>query len=1169
MNDNYNILTNKIKSVYTKQTRIDFLTSLLNSVSTILILFLLFSFLEYFLNGDSTTRKFFYYSFLSLAISSILFSFKNQILKLVNTNYQYSLANYAFKIGDHFPDIKDKLLNVIQLVPIDDGKSDLTNFAFNKLFENVNHKNFDEVIEKRKLKRSLIYFSSTLLLFIISFVSLGSKLSSASSRIINYEKSYLPPAPFNLFFKSNKIEIIRGEDVLIEVLGKGKLPNEINLLIKEDGQKTFESLTLRKEKNKYIYKISSIKSNMSIYGSAPYYQSEVQTNILNIIVTDLPFIKKFDGIVSLPSYTKQASFKVNDNNGDITTLKGSLFSFEIVSNKIIKEANLVFKNSILNDSSIVKNKLKVDGNSAQGSYNIKSTGEYYFEIIDESGIKNNNPIIYKIVALEDRLPEISLISPKEDITLNENAILPLITQISDDYGFNKLKLNYRLSASPYNQPEEKFSNVEISIPSSDLIQEIPYVWDLNKLGVVPEMEYEFYLEIFDNDIVSGPKSSRTAIMKLRLPSMEEVFNQSQETQKEAIKDISEVIKETEKLKEDIEKLQNDLSKENNQKVDWEKQNKAKSISDKQKDLREKYNEIQNKLEESTEKMQENNILSKETLDKLKELQELMRDVATDEMKEKARKFQDEITKMSKDEMKKALDEMKLSDEEFRKRIERSMELLKNLQMEQKMDQLSKKAKEMEKSLDKVSKELNNNKNSQEESIKKQEEVKKDVNQLEQELAKLGEEIKNKDDKSMMEEFQKALEKLDPKTTKEQLNQANENIQQNKNQQAQRNQENAKDNLNKFAQQMQKMKQNMQQKASEKVMNQMQKSTSDLLKLSKEQESLRKQMQKLDYNSTQLPNIQKKQAEIKQALDNIAKQMDDLAKESIEIPQNITKAMSQAMKEMSKSEQELSERRTNTAASAQQNAMAALNESANSMKSAMNGMKGDKPGDSSNPGGAGQGEGSGRGTGQGATPSFSQQLQQAAAQQQQIQDAMQKMQNQGGANGGKDGQNQNESKDGQSGDKGEGKNKTGMQGRLDNQMGEAQKKIEELKEEQKKFKGENAEKIANELKKVSEEMKEIMADVSSGKITDKTLERQQRILSRLLDAYKSVNERDFSKKRESNTGKNKQLVSPDELKFNDFEKKKAMEEMMKKMKLGYSKDYETIIKSYFEEINKNE
>ena len=132
-----------------------------------------------------------------------------------------------------------------------------------------------------------------------------------------------------------------------------------------------------------------------------------------------------------------------------------------------------------------------------------------------------------------------------------------------------------------------------------------------------------------------------------------------------------------------------------------------------------------------------------------------------------------------------------------------------------------------------------------------------------------------------------------------------------------------------------------------------------------------------------------------------------------------------------------------------------------------------------------------------------------------------------------------------------------------------KKIEELKEEQKKFKGENAEKIANELKKVSEEMKEIMADISSGKISNKTLERQQRILSRLLDAYKSVNERDFSKKRESNTGKNKQLVSPDELKFNDFEKKKAMEEMMKKMKLGYSKDYETIIKSYFEEINKNE
>ena len=1186
--NSYNLLLNKIKLVSKKQNMIDFYSASLKLFTLALVLVFLASVIEYIAEGDSLFRTSLFGLSVFALIAGVGVFYNKLLLKVFSDKHKFNLDNYALKIGNVFPEIKDKLLNVLQLTPIKlDGtkhsfaNSDLSESAFKVVFEQSKDKNFELVLDKNELKRSGIYFTIALLLNITLFGVFPTEMTASINRVVNYKDSYLPVIPFSIELEKNKYSFLRGEDLAINIIGKGELPKEITIKMKEKGQENYDEFSSKLIDGKYTFVVNSIKNDFEYYAEAVYYTQTTQTKVGKVVVNDLPIIKTLSGNVSLPYYARQSSFAINETNADITTLKGSLFNFEISSNKNLKSANLVFKPSLFGDSLTAKKPLNIDGNSAKGSLSIKENGEYYFEVTDESNNKSIQPIVYKIIALNDENPEIKLISPDDNVTVTEKAILPIMTQISDDYGFNKLTLNYRLSSSPYTQAEEKFTVQEISILSNDLVQEIPYVWDLNKLNIVPEVEYEFYLEIFDNDIVSGPKSSRTKIITLRLPSLDEVFAQSEQTQEEVLKDMSDLVKDTEKLKKDIDELQNDLRKEpNKNKVDWDKLNKAKDIVQKQEKLQDKFNEMQQKLEESTQKLQDNNVLSPETLEKFKELQKLMKEVATEEMKDKSRKMNEELKKMSPEEMKKAMEETKLDEETFKKQLERSMELLKKMQTEQKMDQLSKKAKEMEKQQEKLSEELNKknlDKNAKEEIAKKQDKLKEEVKDLEKELAKLGENLKEMKDKELMEEFQKSLEDLNPENTKEQMQQAKENVEKDDKQQAKRNQQNAQKNLNKFSQQMQKMKQKMQQNQMQKAIDQMQKSISDAVKLSKQQEELRKKMQKLDHNSTQLPEIQKEQGKIKQSLSNVSKEMDKLSQESAALSPELSKEMANAMKAMSKSESELSERRTGSSANAQQEAMESLNKSVNKMQGAMSDMQAQQAGACQNPGDGGQGEGEGQGKGQGQKPSFSQQIQQAAAQQQMLQDALEKsMGKDGGAKGGKEGEKSSKEgsegqsgesrKDGQSGDNGEGKNKAGTKGRLKNQIGEAQKSIQELQEEQKKSQNENSEKMAAELKEVSEQMKEILADVESGRISDKTLERQQKILSRLLDAYKSVNERDFSKERKSESSNSKNLVSPESLQLNDFERKRALEEMMKKMKLGYSKDYELLIKEYFQELN---
>jgi hypothetical protein len=56
-----------------------------------------------------------------------------------------------------------------------------------------------------------------------------------------------------------------------------------------------------------------------------------------------------------------------------------------------------------------------------------------------------------------------------------------------------------------------------------------------------------------------------------------------------------------------------------------------------------------------------------------------------------------------------------------------------------------------------------------------------------------------------------------------------------------------------------------------------------------------------------------------------------------------------------------------------------------------------------------------------------------------------------------------------------------------------------------------------LSNTSEDMKQVVQDLKNGRIEQQTLDRQQRILSRLLDAPRSIEKRDYSRKRTSRPG----------------------------------------------------
>jgi predicted metal-dependent hydrolase len=116
-------------------------------------------------------------------------------------------------------------------------------------------------------------------------------------------------------------------------------------------------------------------------------------------------------------------------------------------------------------------------------------------------------------------------------------------------------------------------------------------------------------------------------------------------------------------------------------------------------------------------------------------------------------------------------------------------------------------------------------------------------------------------------------------------------------------------------------------------------------------------------------------------------------------------------------------------------------------------------------------------------------------------------------------------------------------------------------------------LAENLDQIEKEMKEVVTNFQTQKLNDDLVKKQDKILSKLLDAQKSINERDYEKERKSTSGKDFNLTSPPDIILSTEEgRDKLKDELMKSIREGYKKDYEELIKKYFNSLeneNSNE
>jgi hypothetical protein len=1033
------------------------------------------------------------------------------------------LTPVTSNIGRQFPAIADRLTNIYQLIQEKPGgsSSPLRQYAIEKFTDSISTISFKSKLVFRKYVLSFFYILPILVGSILLTIMLGDKMSLSAKRIMDPSGEYAVVPEYTFVVTPGDARIISGETFKIAMTYQGPKAEQYIFWFRHEDEKHLQSKIFRRQQSTYYVNLENVRKPFEYYLQAiPAFPTEWRDKLISNIYTvetlNPPLVNELQVEVEPPLYTALPRRFSDKNVGDIIAYPGSKIKISGRASKNLKTAEIHFSHDDLKTCKVQENKFNY-------SFIVSTDQSYYIQLLDFEDLGNQNPIEYSITVLIDQFPFVQITEPGEDIEISADGAVNLVIEGTDDFGFRDLSLHYQIKGKIEETRDTTWQIVPIQIQSSHNKHfQQPFLWNFANLPVSFEDMVQYYVTLTDNDIINGPKQSRSNTYYIRFPSLEQLFDEFDMTQNENLESTEDLVKESEELKADLEKISREMKRE--KEIDWERKRSLEATLEKQKKIQEKLDKIGKDLDQAIKKMENNNLFSPEILEKYRQLQNLFQDIATPELLQSMNELHKALENLDQKSGQQSIEKFKLNQERFKENLERTLALFEKVKLEQELDRLVKMAKQLKREQSEISEKLQENN-----SLTKQEE--ESLLQKEQSQNELLERIKNAlaelEKNQSMAEYPESQNHLDEaKETGSQLEKEMQNLM---NQLSGGNQTQAEQSSQRSEQQMEQLlaslqnaQSNMQMADKKKIMAKMQKITENLLKLSQNEENLIKDTKSLSNYSDQYPKVAESQQQILEGMSYVIKDIIELSHETFFISPQMSKSLGSATGNMRKSLKELENRRQTTAGNYQNGAMAGINESILSMNQSMEMMSSAS-----------------------SATGFEQYLQ--------------RMQNMAKGQGQLNQQSLNFFK------RNQGALSMEQQGQL-RRMAAEQRNLQESMENLSK-EMQNRSDILGDLDNLAKEMGEVVKNLEQLNVDRRTIDRQRQILSRMLDAQKSVREKEYSKKRLAEVGKEYRRRSPkDPTDAEDPRMKQLSLDLIRALQEGYNPDYEKLIEDYFRTLN---
>ncbi|MGQ9609912.1 MAG: hypothetical protein ACUVWN_11440 [bacterium] len=1007
--------------------------------------------------------------------------FIKALLKRIN------IEQMAFKIEQKYPESQDRLISSLQLWKLlsDNIYGYSENFIHKIIDESyafLNKIDKSKVLSEniRRLKRSTLMMFLSFITLIILTIIFPSTFNNSINAFIN---------PIESAKQLNHVEIVKvtpgdcviqpgdNVEIIVEIIGNPQ--NETKLHCKSEKNELIMPGIYNNSSSTISYMLNNIRESLKYYISI----GEIRTQEYSIKVRQKPIISNLRIELNYPRYLGLQKQSLGLNVGDISAPLGTNVIISAESNKDLASAFIVF-----DDETKMRLNIK-NSNKIAGNFMIKKSGKYYISITDVDGISNTQPIEYSITAVSDQPPKVNIIYPGMNMDLWKDMIVPLQINVLDDYGISKVTLHYQIEG------QDKKENITLaSYDNQQTNATIKYVWNLDPLRLFPEDVVSYYIEASDFDNVSGPNIGKSSVFTVRYPSLYEIYKKTENEQQEQESSMEEILTQQDDVKKTVDEIIKELKTKNE--LDWATQKELEKAHEMQEKIDDQMKNLSKQIEETIKKIEENPLVGTELLEKIQEIRDLINELFTDDMKQIMKKLSEALSKVDPSQQIKDLVAAKMMQEEFMEKLDRIIDLFKNIRFKQQLEatlnqvkDLIEKQTEIKDESEQLAKNSANINEISKQLSDRETRIKNQTEQLQKDIDKITEDIKEKSPNlgKIMEQMSNSLKK---ERVTEQMEQASQELRSNNPIKSIPYQRNAISSLTKFQNGMQNIMETLENQSTDEIITALKETARKGLYISHKQEEIIQAVSKLNRETEKmlpkekeiLDAIALEQIRLSEITKKISETLKELSHKNPSVDLKLVWDLEMASDSMRRSAKAMEDKQLIISDPIQKSSLAMVNKAIVDILSSIDRINSQ------------------------AIPmmgldDYMEQLRQLAEQQSQLNQSTQQAESQ--------------------------MRKQGITPSLEElleRLAAEQALIKEATERLATKLEQMAEKMGN-LNEVSKEMQEVAEELRQGMIERQTIEKQRRILTRLLEYEKAMKKQDFDKKREAQTGRDYIVEKP--------------------------------------------
>ena len=633
---------------------------------------------------------------------------------------------------------------------------------------------------------------------------------------------------------------------------------------------------------------------------------------------------------------------------------------------------------------------------------------------------------------------------------------------------------------------------------------VSHIWDLSAANLLPEDRIYYHLEALDNNQVAGPQKGQSRQYVLRFPSLYELYSEADQAQEEQLSSLEELAAEGQAHQEYIERVRRELLK--SEELSWEQKKELESTLAAEAERARAVEELAAELEKTIDSMQDEGTGSEELLDKLDHIRELMGDIATPEMQQALAELQKAATDPDPQALADALKRFNEDQQAFQQRLDRTIALLEQVRTEQQLRAIVEQAAELARRQSQINRELADGQSGLRQQLQEGS-LQRDTERLAEQLQELSDSTAEQNP-ALSEQLAHRAEDIANKALSERMRQMVRQMRAKSPGAAQQTGQALAADLDALAEDLQQMQDEYLAGEKDQLSRELRRATRDLVQLSQRQESLFGDARAQD------------QFALMQGTSQVVEHIAAVGRRTLALAPNLSATIGYALREMHGAAQRLGQRDVQGARHPQRKAMRYLNETVLLLRESLDNLA------------------------KAQTPSaFAEAMQQLlglSEQQSQLNQASEQAMGQSQMSG------------------------PSLQQQIARLSAQQQGLMQALDEIAHSLRGHRG--AQQRVQAIQDEMRDVLADLQRGRLTQRTRQNQERIYQRMLDASRSIHSRGFDEKRRSITATDQPYAGPTALPTDRGQTPDLWREALRQALAGpYPEEYRALLRRYYDQI----